>query len=164
MPSHLPNPKALTTHTHTQSADLRGLAGATLKCLESSRRCFCDPLAHLTASLAHHQQVHLAVDIPAWCSIILSARLGLGLQGCYPQDAKLRFVPGAVLGCVQALDIGFIHSFILHLFLYPFIYKHSPTPQTCSGKLVSWEGEMLSLSVILSSGAWGTGGSLSDLY
>jgi hypothetical protein len=42
----------------------------------------------LRASLVHHEQVHLAIDMPTWCSIVLSARLGLGLQGCYSQDAN----------------------------------------------------------------------------
>lgn len=60
-----------------------------------------------------------------------------------------------------------IHSFthfLTHSFLHPFIHKHSPTPQTCSGKQVFWGGKMLSPSVILSSGTWGARGSLSDLH
>lgn len=74
----------------------------------------------LTAPLAHHKQMqcglwHLATDIPAWYSIVLSVKLGLGLQSSYLQDAR-PWPPmlGAVPGCGQAWGIcshSFIHSF-----------------------------------------------------
>lgn len=81
----------------------------------------------LRASLVHHEQVHLAIDMPTWCSIVLSARLGLGLQGCYSQDAN------SLVSCLEQFEgvckLGtfvLIHSFIHSLISTPIHFQTIP--------------------------------------